>query len=202
MARCRRGASFHFLRQICEALREAHAIGLIHRDIKPSNVIVCQRGGVDDTTKLLDFGLVLPPTSGPQSEKLTQEGAVTGTPAYMAPEQAGGQENLDARSDIYSLGALAYYLLAGQPPFAGRSPVKLLAAHLYEMPPPLTAHRSDVPPDLEAVILKCLAKNPADRFTDMQALAAALARCAAMRPWTENDATDWWQFARAGASRA
>ena len=119
--------SIHFLRQICGALKEAHSRGLIHRDIKPGNVMVCERGGIHDVAKLLDFGLALPPMCETEGEKLTQDGIVTGTPAYLSPEQAGGQETLDARSDIYSVGALAYFLLAGQPPFANRSGVKLLA---------------------------------------------------------------------------
>ena len=101
--------------------------------------MVCERGGIHDVAKLLDFGLVLPPVSETDGEKLTQDGTVTGTPAYLSPEQAGGQETLDARSDIYSVGALAYFLLTGQPPFAGRSGVKMLAAHLYEKPEPLSA---------------------------------------------------------------
>src|SRR5262249_46066971 len=130
----------HFLRQISAALREAHAVGLIHRDIKPGNVMICQRGGIHDVAKLLDFGRVLPLGGDPADEKLTQEGAVAGTPAFMSPEQAGGQEMPDARSDIYSVGALAYYLLTGRPPFAGRSGFKVLAAHLYEQPEALTRH--------------------------------------------------------------
>jgi serine/threonine-protein kinase len=183
----------HFLRQICGALGEAHGIGLLHRDLKPGNVMVCTRGGVPDTAKLLDFGLVLPQGGGADGDKLTQDGALAGTPAYMSPEQVGGQANLAARSDIYSLGALAYFLLTGQSPFAGRSAVKMLAAHLYEPPAPLTAHRADVPPDLEAVILKCLAKNPADRFPDVRSLEAALGECDTVKEWTEEDAAAWWQ---------
>ena len=97
----------HFLRQICAALREAHGIGLIHRDIKPGNVMVCERGGLHDVVKLLDFGLVLAADAGPDGERLTQEGAIAGTPAYMSPEQAAGRQNLDPRSDIYSVGCLA-----------------------------------------------------------------------------------------------
>jgi hypothetical protein len=193
------GRAIHFLRQLCGALREAHAVGLIHRDIKPSNVIVCQRGGVDDTAKLLDFGLVLPAAGGPESDKLTQEGAVTGTPSYMSPEQAGGQEHLDARSDIYSVGALAYFLLTGQPPFAGRSPVKILAAHLYEAPASLTQHRPDVPADLQAVVLRCLAKEPGDRYADAESFELALANCHAAGAWSPTQAAAWWR-GQAGAN--
>ena len=162
------------LRQLCGALREAHAIGLIHRDLKPGNVVVCDRGGVPDTVKLLDFGLVR--SAGVAGDaKLTHEGAVFGTPAYLSPEQAGGQDDLDARSDVYSLGALAYFLLTGRPPFADRPPLKMLAAHLYEPPEPLSRHRADVPADLEAVVLRCLAKDPAERFQTVAELNAVLA---------------------------
>jgi serine/threonine-protein kinase len=169
--------AIHFLRQICGALQEAHARGLIHRDIKPGNVMICERGGIPDVSKLLDFGLVLPPAGDAEGDKLTQDGAVTGTPAYLSPEQAGGQEAVDARSDIYSVGALAYFLLAGRPPFAGRSGLKLLAAHLYEAPESLSRHRPDVPSDLEAAILRCLAKEPQKRFIDVESLDRALTAC-------------------------
>ncbi len=185
--------AIHFLRQVCGALIEAHAVGLIHRDIKPSNVMVCQRGGRHDTAKLLDFGLVAPLGGSPGDDKLTQEGAVTGTPAYMSPEQAGGHDAIDTRCDIYSLGALAYFLLTGEPPFAGRSGLKVLAAHMYEPPTPLSDRRPDVPAGLEAVVLKCLAKNGMDRYTDVSTLAAALAACDTGGPWTEDDAARWWQ---------
>ena len=89
-------------------------MGLMHRDIKPSNILICERGGLHDTAKLLDFGIVLDQGVSADGEKLTREGAIPGTPAYMSPEQAGGEVNLDPRSDIYSLGAVAYFLLTGQ----------------------------------------------------------------------------------------
>jgi serine/threonine-protein kinase len=179
----------HFLRQLCGALAEAHAISLVHRDIKPGNVIVCERGRIRDVAKLLDFGLVQSHFVGDGDDRLTQQGTVIGTPAFLSPEQAGGGDSVDARSDIYSLGALAYFLIAGQPPFSGRSQVKMLAAHLYEPPTPLTSHRPDVPPELEAIILRCLAKNAAERFTDIESLASALRDCATGEGWTEEVAT-------------
>jgi serine/threonine-protein kinase len=180
--------AIHFLRQVCGALAEAHAGGLIHRDVKPGNVMICERGGTPDVAKLLDFGLVLPPTGDVKSDRVTQDGTVAGTPAYLSPEQAGGQEAVEARSDIYSVGALAYFLLTGRPPFAGRTGMKLIAAHLYEVPDPLSRHRPDVPADLEAVILRCLAKDPNARFPDALSLRAALSSCAAAAQWTAREA--------------
>src|SRR5262249_17415499 len=127
------GRTVYLLRQVCGALREAHAAGLIHRDIKPGNVIVCERGGLSDVAKLLDFGLVRG-VRGSGTE-LPQEGVVTGTPAYLSPEQASGA-SVDARADLYALGGLAYFLLTGRPPFTGLTALKVVAAHLYEVPVP------------------------------------------------------------------
>jgi serine/threonine-protein kinase len=172
------GRAVRLLRQLCGALREAHGIGLVHRDIKPGNVMVCDRGGVPDTVKLLDFGLVRPAVAA-ADERLTQEGAVFGTPAYLSPEQAGGHAEPDTRSDVYSLGALAYFLLTGRPPFADRSAVKMLAAHLYETPTPPSAHRAEVPAELDAVVLRCLEKKPGDRCQTVDELDSALAACGA-----------------------
>src|SRR5262249_33506651 len=180
--------AIHFLQQICGALKEGHARGLIHRDIKPGNVMICERGGIHDVAKLLDFGLVVPPGGDADGDKLTQDGTVAGTPAYLSPEQAGGEGTVDARSDIYSVGALAYLLLTGRPPFAGRAGMKMIAAHLYEVPEPLFRHRPDVPADLEAVILRCLAKEPNARFPDAESLNAALSSCCAAGRWTARDA--------------
>lgn len=180
----------HFLRQVCAALGEAHARGLTHRDIKPGNVMVCERGGVHDVAKVLDFGLVRV-SNDDADGTLTREGTVAGTPAYMSPEQAGGETGIDPRSDIYSVGAVAYFLLTGKPPFAGRSAVKMIAAHLYETPAALPA---DVPADLAAVVLRCLAKSPAERWPDVAALDAALS-AVSVPPWAAGDAAAWWERA-------
>jgi serine/threonine-protein kinase len=189
------GRAVHFLRQVCAALAEAHAHGLTHRDIKPGNVMICERGGIRDVVKLLDFGLVLPPAGDLEAATLTREGVVAGTPAFMSPEQAGGQDGIDPRSDLYSVGALAYFLLTGKPPFAGRPTVKTLAAHLYESPPDLP---EDIPPDLSAVVMRCLAKAPAERWLDAASLEAALTEVAALG-WTADDARAWWE--RLGSDR-
>ncbi len=181
----------HFLRQICQGLREAHSIGLIHRDIKPGNVFAAQRGGVYDVVKLLDFGLVKPVTEAP-SARLTQDGGISGTPLFMSPEQARGLDNLDARSDIYSVGALAYTLLTGRPPFDSTNPMEVIIAHVRDDVVPPSKHRADVPADLERVILRCLAKRPEDRFQDVDSLEQVLAECAAANQWTQSHAARWW----------
>ncbi len=165
-----------FLVQLCGALSEAHTLGLIHRDIKPSNVIICDRGGIPDVVKLLDFGLVTTTSVALDTERLTDDGMLVGTPEFMSPEQCGGDEQLTLASDIYSLGALGYFLLSATSPFAGRRPMQMLAAHLYEPPPSLATRGVDVPEEVEAVIMRCLAKAPADRYADMASVANAFQR--------------------------
>jgi serine/threonine-protein kinase len=180
----------HFLRQLCGALQEAHAAGLVHRDIKPGNVLVCRHGGRHDVAKLLDFGLVQATGArGDDPSRLTAKGTVVGTPAYMAPEQARGAEAADARSDLYSLGALGYFLLAGRPPFQGGTTLEVMLAHVQEPVPPL----ANAPADLEAALRRCLAKAPADRFPNAGSLDEALAGCACAGEWTEARARAWWQ---------
>jgi serine/threonine-protein kinase len=183
----------HLLRQVCGALREAHAANLIHRDIKPANIIVCSRGGVQDVIKLVDFGLVREIDSFAQGGGLTQEGVVAGTPEYMSPEQAEGIAALDARSDIYSLGAVAYFLLTGWPPFRKATALQLLFAHVHEPVAPITEVRPEVPAGLQRVVLTCLEKERERRFQDVSALDHALAGCQPANPWTQEQAADWWQ---------
>jgi eukaryotic-like serine/threonine-protein kinase len=182
----------HLLRQTCQGLREAHGIGLIHRDIKPGNVFTAQRGGLYDVAKLLDFGLVKPLAEMPAA-RLTVDGAISGTPLFMSPEQARGQDNIDARSDIYSLGAVAYALLSGRAPFERSSPLEVMIAHARDEVAPPSQHQPDVPADLERVILRCLAKRPEDRFQDVESLEQALSECAAADQWTQERAAQWWQ---------
>jgi serine/threonine-protein kinase len=192
----------HLIRQVCGALHEAHAAGLIHRDIKPSNIITCERGGLHDVAKLLDFGLVRSHGVGGGADHLTQEGAIAGTPAYMSPEQADGKKDLDTRSDSYSLGAVAYFLLTGQPPFVRPTPLQTLIAHLCDAAAPLDQFRADVPADLQAVVLRCLEKDPARRFPDARSLDMALAGCHAAGLWTEERAAAWWHGQTASADGA
>lgn len=163
----------HLLRQLCGALAEAHAAGLVHRDLKPGNVIVATLGGQQDIAKLLDFGLVHD-SSADTDHRLTQMGMVLGTPAYMCPEQAAGESAVDARSDIYSLGAVAFFALTGRPPFQAKTTGQLLAAHRSTPPPRLTDVCPDAPADLAAIIARCLSKDPVDRFQSMVDVVRAL----------------------------
>jgi hypothetical protein len=191
------GRVVHFLRQLCAALHVAHSAGLVHRDIKPSNVIVCRYGGSHDVAKLLDFGLVRTPDwDGREETRLTAKGIVLGTPDYMAPEQIRGAGLVDARSDLYGLGALAYFLLTGRPPFQRETVMETLIAHLEEAVAPLTSWRPDIPADLQSIVLRCLQKDAANRFIDAATLEKALACCACATEWTEDQASAWWQAHR------
>jgi eukaryotic-like serine/threonine-protein kinase len=182
----------HALRQCCQGLHEAHSTGLIHRDIKPGNLFAAQRGGIFDVVKVLDFGLVKQITGLP-SARLTQDGAISGTPSFMSPEQANGLGDVDARSDIYSLGAVAYALLTGHPPFERRTPLEVLIAHARDEVVPPSQLWANVPADLEAIVLRCLAKDPNDRYQDTEALDEALANCECADLWTKARARAWWQ---------
>jgi serine/threonine-protein kinase len=183
----------HFLRQVCKALREAHGKGLIHRDIKPANIFAAERGGVYDVAKLLDFGLVREQRGQPIGPQGTQPGSFSGSPLYMCPEQTKAYDRLDARSDIYSLGAVAYYLVTGRPPFQGDTVWETIQAHSQKPLVPPAEVNPGVPTDLECVIIHCLARMPANRYQDMDSLDKALGACACAGKWTEEQATGWWQ---------
>jgi serine/threonine-protein kinase len=183
----------HLLMQTCEALSEAHSQGLVHRDIKPGNIFSASRGGYHDVAKLLDFGLAKPMSADNVPVQLTQDGSITGSPLYMSPEQALGDHEPDERCDIYSLGAVAYFLLTGRPPFEGDRPIKVILAHAHDQVVPPSRHRVDLPHDLEQIVLRCLAKNPEDRFSSAMALRQSLAECVSAGRWTHGDAAKWWQ---------
>jgi len=191
----------YLLRQVSGALREAHAAGLIHRDIKPSNIIAARRGGMDDVAKLLDFGLVRP-SAAARAAHLSAEGQVLGTPLFMSPEQARGNREVDERSDIYSLGAVAYYLLTGRPPFEGEDGLTVLIAHARDPVTPPSQVRPGIPRDLERVVLTCLAKDPAERYPDAASLERALGACACVDNWDQDLSARWWRdYGRTPASR-
>ncbi len=180
----------HLLRQVCGALKEAHDAGLIHRDIKPANIYAAQRGGVFDVAKLLDFGLVKENSGNGHAE--ARQGSFSGTPLYMSPEQASAYDAVDGRADIYSLGAVAYHLLTGKPPFAGENVMQLLKAHARSEVTPPSEIEPNVPTDLEQIILRCLKKSVDERFPNAESLKQALARCECANQWTPEQAGAWW----------
>ena len=151
----------HLLAQLAGALSEAHAAGLVHRDVKPANVMVCDRDSAHDVVKVLDFGLVR--DVRPDATCDVDARQVVGTPLYMSPEAITTPESVDARSDIYAIGALGYFLLTGAPPFSGKNAVEVLGHHVYSAPEPPSARRPAIPSRLEALVLRCLAKSPDER---------------------------------------
>ena len=182
----------HLLRQICGSLDEAHRRGLIHRDVKPANLFLCCKRSEPDTVKVLDFGLVKDVVAADAG--ITVANTVIGTPQYMAPEAFATPNALDARSDVYSLGAVAYLLLCGSPVFTGDSAIEICAKHLHAQPePPGQRLGRPLPTDLEAIVLSCLAKSPDERPASARALSQALDRCADAGEWGEDDAARWWQ---------
>ncbi len=188
----------HLLRQACHSLNEAHGAGLIHRDIKPGNLLTCRYGPDVDFVKVLDFGLVKQRAAAPTDETmLTRQGAATGTPAFMSPEMILGEREIDGRADIYALGCVAYYLLTGQLVFDSDSPMKTMVMHAKDAPPPM-ADRTElaIPPALETVVQRCLAKDPADRPQSAGDLAQALVAIEFDHPWTEQRAREWWDTHR------
>jgi serine/threonine-protein kinase len=182
----------HILTQIAGSLAEAHEKGLIHRDVKPSNAMLCERGGLFDVVKVLDFGLVkeIAETDG----SLTQTNLLVGTPLYMAPEIISHPGQASPHSDLYALGAVGYFLITGHNVFEGASAVEICAAHLND--PPVTPSErvgQPVAGDLEGIILSCLAKQPAHRPSDAAAMRDALLSCADSGSWSQRQAQEWWR---------
>jgi serine/threonine-protein kinase len=182
----------HILRQVCDSLEEAHARGLVHRDIKPANIYLGRVGCRDDFVKVLDFGLVKSASVGDETTLATIEGVIMGTPAYMAPEMALG-EDVDARADLYALGCVAYYLLTGEQVFTGEKVLAVITQHLQAVPvPPSKRTELPIPAALEHLVLACLAKKREDRPQTARQLAHALDTIAGMR-WSEDEAARWWK---------
>ena len=199
------GRVVHLLRQACGALSEAHAAGLIHRDIKPANMMACIYGGMPDFLKVLDFGLVKavgamdgampegdPIEAGDAS--LSQDGSLLGTPLYMAPEGMSDPTGVDARADIFALGAVGYFLLTGKAPFPGHTAIEVFKLERHGPPVALAeAAAGPVPESLDAVIRKCLSFDRRDRPASAEELDAMLEACAVAPPWTVADARAWWR---------
>ena len=183
----------YILHQLLSSLAEAHEAGLIHRDIKPANIYVCRYGREVDFVKVLDFGLVKHGKDSPgEGNSLTEANAVSGTPAFMSPEQAQG-ERVDARSDLYAVGCVAYWLLTGGLVFVGQTPLETIIRHVQDIPePPSARTAAKIPPALEAIVLDCLAKNPDARPQTADELSSRLMAVPLESPWNAERAGDWW----------
>jgi serine/threonine protein kinase len=186
------GRVIHILRQVCGSLAEAHRIGLIHRDVKPANIILTRRGGVCDLVKVLDFGLVKEVRLG--SADGMKPNAVVGTPHFMSPEAVEKPQSVDSRSDLYSLGAVGYWLLTGKTLFDHDAVEDLLVCQVKERPRhPAERLGKPVSPDLADLLLRCLTKQAELRPANAETLDQALAGCASAHSWTLQDAEQWWR---------
>jgi eukaryotic-like serine/threonine-protein kinase len=186
------GRVVHILLQVCEALAEAHGVGLVHRDIKPANILLSESGGISDFAKVVDFGLVKDVTRTDDA-RLTREDVFAGTPQYLAPETIENGMSSDPRSDLYALGAVAYYLLTGTPVFEGRL-VEVIQSHLLRAPQPPSARLGrNLPAKLERVVLDCLEKDPGRRPESARALMERLTACDDVEPWRPEEAQRWWR---------
>jgi serine/threonine-protein kinase len=186
----------YLLIQICDSLEEAHRAGLVHRDIKPANVFVSRRAEHFDWIKVLDFGLVRPRDRAARNEKAlvtTAAGQITGTPAFLAPEAALGEHELDGRADIYALGCVAYFALTGALLFEADSPMAMAVQQVTARPKsPSVRLGKALPKELEDAVLACLAKEPRDRPASAKDLAARLRAIRFDEPWTEERAAHFW----------
>jgi hypothetical protein len=183
----------HLLAQICASLAEAHRVGLVHRDVKPANVMLCERGGLYDVAKVLDFGLVKELETGDDSG-VTAMGGIVGTPQYLSPEAVSGATHVSPRSDVYAVGAVAYALITGQQVFGGKSAAEIIGHHIHSSPIPpgeRLGHATD--PFLEGLILSCLSKRPEDRPSDAGAVLERLEEGWKGAAWAQRDARRWWE---------
>jgi hypothetical protein len=182
----------HILQQVCGSLYEAHSLGLVHRDIKPANIMLNRRGGQPDVIKVLDFGLVKALDEQKQAG-MTQKASLTGTPLYMSPEAIQMPNSVDARSDIYALGAVGYFLLTGAPVFEADSVVDLCQKHVATpATPPSERVKTPIPAALEAALLACLEKSRAKRPQTARDLSTQISRCPEALEWSVEDADAWW----------
>jgi hypothetical protein len=186
--------AIYLLRQICHSLAEAQACGLVHRDIKPANIFLCRYGEDCDFVKVLDFGLVKVLREKTEHwQALTADHVIQGTPAFIAPEQALGDAELDGRADIYATGCVAYWLLTGEHVFTADTPMGIMLHHARTVPvAPSARTEVPIPASLDRLVLSCLAKDPADRPQSARELSRRLAEVELASAWTEDRARDWW----------
>lgn len=193
----------HILLQACASLAEAHRRGVIHRDVKPANIYLCREAFESDVVKILDFGLAkrIVPTPAPGASVDTRSDVIAGTPAYLAPEAISGTGTLDGRSDLYSLGCVAYWLLTGHLVFETDSAMGMMAAHLERVPtPPGALSPFKVPALLDELIMQCLSKSPDARPLSAEEVSSRLAAVELEAPWTSKDAAHWWNTHAPGLS--
>lgn len=182
----------HILLQVCGSLYEAHSQGLVHRDIKPANIMLSRRGCLPDVAKVLDFGLVKA-LDGDKQSKATAAGSLTGTPLYMSPEAIESPTSVDARSDIYAVGAVGYFLLTGEPVFQADSLVELCKSHVNKTPQrPSEQLGKEVTSELENALLACLEKSPAKRPQTARDLELMLQQSVAANEWSITAGDAWW----------
>jgi len=188
----------HYLIQACHSLNEAHKRKLIHRDIKPANLFVCSYGEDFDFVKVLDFGLVKQVSAqSAKDQQLTQRNVLMGTPAFMPPELALGEKDIDGRADLYALGCVAYWLLTGTVLFSADSPMATLMKHVNEIPEaPSRRSELTIPPELDALVMQCLEKDPTNRPNNAEELSAKLHAIPLDWPWGKEDARLWWDTHR------
>jgi serine/threonine-protein kinase len=188
--------AIHLLAQVCGALAEAHALGLIHRDIKPANIVLTERPDEPDVVKVVDFGLAKK-FGGSLAESAVTD-VIIGTPLFMAPEAISQPDSVDGRADLYALGAVAYFLLTGRQVFQAATVLEVCSKHMLEAPvPPSQRLGKPLPEDLESIVLGCLAKDRNCRPATAAMLRTALLACADARRYDRGPARAWWQAHRA-----
>jgi serine/threonine-protein kinase len=192
------GRVISILRQVCGSLSEAHALGIVHRDIKPANIMICSRTDGADIVKVLDFGLAR--TMAIASAPVTRKELLGGTPVYIAPERIQDPTRLDTRSDIYALGAVAFYLLTGREIVEGGTPQEILLKTIQTDPPRPSSLASNLPPELDRLVSSCLAPEPERRPQTASTILEALDSLGSTLAWTHDDAHEWWQRYWAGVS--
>jgi serine/threonine protein kinase len=188
------GRVVHILVQVCGALAEAHDLGLVHRDVKPANILLTPRRNEHEVAKVVDYGLVKTIEADPAQTAITATNTIFGTPLYMSPEAILTPDDVDGRSDVYALGAVAWFLLVGRTVFEGKSVVEVCAQHLHQTPErPSEALRQAMPRELEDTVLACLEKKRESRPANARVLRQRLASASVAGQWTAEDAAHWWQ---------
>ena len=188
--------TIYLLRQVCHSLSDAHSAGVIHRDIKPANIFICRKGRDRDFVKVLDFGLVKfrrDEEEDIDETKLTKEGSILGSPAYMPPEMAQ-KFDVGPHADIYAFGCVAFWILTARTVFTGKGVLQQLISHVQDRPEsPSTLSPFDVPPEFEALIMQCLEKSPDDRPESFTEIDERLADLTTSLPWSSYDSRRWWK---------